>query len=81
VTNQLSILEACGGSADGISTYGALKRAVTDAVVATLDPIQKRYADLAADRVHVTQVFAAGSARCREVTAPVLAAAQAAIGL
>jgi tryptophanyl-tRNA synthetase len=81
VTNLLDILEACGGSAEGIDTYGALKRAVTDAVVATLEPIQKRYADLAADPVHLTQVFAAGAARCREVTAPVLAAAQAAIGL
>ena len=81
VTNLLDILEACGGSADGIDTYGALKRAVTDAVVATLEPIQKRYADLAADPVHVTQVFASGAARCREVTAPVLAAATTAIGL
>ena len=81
VTNLLSILEACGGSAAGIDTYGALKRAVTDAVVATLEPIQKRYADLAADPVHVTEVFTAGATRCREVTAPVLAAAQAAIGL
>jgi len=81
VTNLLDILEACGGSAAGIDTYGALKRAVTDAVVATLAPIQKRYADLAADPVHVTQVFADGAARCREVTAPVLAAAQTAIGL
>jgi tryptophanyl-tRNA synthetase len=81
VTNLLDILEACGGSASGIDTYGALKRAVTDAVVATLEPIQKRYADLAADPVHVTQVFADGAARCREVTAPVLAAAVTAIGL
>jgi tryptophanyl-tRNA synthetase len=81
VTNLLDILEACGGSAVGIDTYGALKRAVTDAVVATLEPIQKRYGDLAADPVHVTHVFAAGAARCREVTAPVLAAATTAIGL
>jgi tryptophanyl-tRNA synthetase len=81
VTNLLDILEACGGSVAGIDTYGALKRAVTDAVVATLEPIQKRYADLVRDPVHVTQVFAAGAARCREVTAPVLAAATTAIGL
>ncbi len=81
VTNLLDILEACGGSASGLTTYGALKRSVTDAVVATLEPIQKRYADLAADRVHVTSVFASGAERCREVTAPVLAAATAAIGL
>jgi tryptophanyl-tRNA synthetase len=81
VTNLLDILAACGGSADGIATYGALKAAVTDAVVAVLEPIQKRYADLSADPAYVTEVFEAGSARCREVTAPVLAAAEAAIGV
>jgi len=81
VTNLLDVLEACGGHADGLTTYGALKQSVTDAVVATLEPIQKRYDDLSADLVHVTQVFAAGAARCREVTAPVLAAATTAIGL
>lgn len=81
VTNLLAILAACGGDDSGITTYGALKAAVTDAVVATLGPIQERYAELAADPVHVTQVYAEGAARCREVTAPVLAAATAAIGL
>ncbi len=81
VTNLLDILAACGGSADGVTTYGALKRAVTDAVVAELEPIQKRYAELAADPAHVDSVYAAGAARCREVTAPVLAAAETAIGL
>jgi tryptophanyl-tRNA synthetase len=81
VTNLLDILAACGGSADGLTTYGALKAAVTDAVVAVLEPLQKRYADLAADPAYVTEVFEAGSARCREVTAPVLAAAEAAMGV
>jgi tryptophanyl-tRNA synthetase len=81
VTNLVEILEACGGSVDGITTYGALKKAVTDAVVAELEPLQKRYADLAADPAHVTAVYAAGAERCREVTAPVLAAARAAIGI
>lgn len=81
VTNLLEILAACGGSADGITTYGALKKAVTDAVVAQLEPLQKRYADLASDPAYVTSVFEVGAARCREVTAPVLAAAQAAMGL
>src|SRR3954463_4978916 len=64
VTNLLDILEACGGSAAATDTYGGLKRAATDAVVATLEPIQKQYAVLAHDPVHVTQVFAAGAARC-----------------
>ena len=81
VTNLLDILEACGASGDGISTYGALKRAVTDTVVAELEPVQQRYAELAADRAHVTDVYARGAARARSVTEPVLAAAYAAIGL
>lgn len=81
VTNLLEILDACGGSTDGLTTYGALKRAVTDAVVAELEPLQQRYAELAAEPAYVDGVFRAGAERCREVTAPVLAAAEAAIGL
>ncbi|WP_426242653.1 tryptophan--tRNA ligase [Nocardioides sp. LHG3406-4] len=81
VTNLLEILAACGGSPAGITTYGALKAAVTDAVVGLLDPLQKAYADLADDAAHVRSVFAAGEHRCREVTGPVLAAAGSAMGL
>ena len=81
VTNLLDILAACGGSSDGITTYGALKSAVTEAVVAVLEPLQKSYAELAADPGYVASVFAEGSARCREVTASVLADATAAMGL
>jgi tryptophanyl-tRNA synthetase len=81
VTNLLDILTACGGSAEGITTYGALKAAVTDAVVAELEPVRKAYAELAADPAYVTEVFERGAERCREVTAPVLAAARTAIGL
>ena len=81
VTNLLEILTACGGSPDGVTTYGALKTGVTAAGGAELEPLQKRYAELAADPAHVTDVYEAGAARCREVTAPVLAAAQAAMGL
>ena len=81
VTNLLEVLVACGGSTDGITTYGALKRAVTDAVVALLSPVQERYAALAADPAHVISTFEAGEAHCRAVTEPVLQAATAAMGL
>ena len=37
----------------GLTTYGALKAAVTDAVVAELEPIQKTYAELADDPAYV----------------------------
>jgi tryptophanyl-tRNA synthetase len=81
VTNLLDILAACGGSSAGLTTYGALKSAVTEAVVSVLEPVQKAYAELAADPAYVESVFAAGSEHCREVTASVLADATAAIGL
>lgn len=81
VTNLIEILEACGGSAAGITTYGALKRAVTDAVVAELEPVQRRYAELAADPAHVADVLARGAERARRLSEPVLAAASAAMGL
>ncbi|CAM3446581.1 tryptophan--tRNA ligase [Occultella aeris] len=79
VTNLLDILAACGGSTEGITTYGALKAAVTDAVIAELEPIQKLYADL--DPGDVSSVFASGAEVCRRATAPVLAAARTAMGL
>jgi tryptophanyl-tRNA synthetase len=81
VTNLLDILAACGGSARGITTYAALKSAVTEAVVAVLEPLQKAYSGLAADPAYVASVFAAGSARAREVTAPVLTDATEVMGL
>jgi len=81
VTNLLEILVACGGSGEGLATYGALKQAVTDVVITELAPIQQRYDELVADPAYVRAVYESGAARCREVTAPVLAAARTAIGL
>ena len=86
VSNLLELLAACTGvtpeeAADGVATYGQLKKRTTEAVLSVLEPLQRRYAELAADPTYVDGVFAAGSARCREETAPVLAAARAAIGL
>ncbi len=81
VTNLLEILASCGGESTGISTYGALKAAVTDAVVAELAPLQARHAALADDPSSVSSVYNSGAARCRSVTAPVLAAARSALGL
>ena len=46
-----------------------------------LEPLQARYAELAADPAYVRSVYAAGAERCREVTAPVLDAAREAVGL
>lgn len=83
VGNLLEILEACAGpgAGAGLTTYGALKAAVTDAVVATLEPVQRRYAELAADPGGVDELYRRGEERCRELTEPVVASARAAMGL
>ena len=86
VSNLLDLVAGCTGTspqeaAEGVPTYGALKKLATDAAVAVLEPLQRRYAELAADPAHVEAVFEAGSAHCREVTAPVPLAARSAMGL
>lgn len=82
VSNLLEIIRACTGEGvDEVATYGGLKKVATEAALSVLDPIRRRYRELLGDPAHVTEVYDAGSARCREETAPVLAAAQDAIGL
>ena len=82
ISNLLEILAACTGApidATVATTYGQLKKLVTEAVLGVLEPIQQRYAELDPD--HVNAVYAEGAHRCRHETAHVLAAARAAIGL
>ncbi len=86
VSNLLDIIAACTGTsveeaAASASTYGQLKKQATEAVLSVLDPIRGRYVDLAGDPGYVDEVYAAGARHCREETAPVLAAAKAALGL
>jgi len=86
VSNLLDILAACtGGSpaelAPGYGSYGQLKRDTADAVVSTLEPVQRRYAELVADPGYVRDVFRDGAARATERAAGVLERARRAIGL
>jgi tryptophanyl-tRNA synthetase len=86
VANLLSVLGACTGVAPAelagrYSRYGDLKKAVADAVVATVEPLQKRYADLSADPGYVRDVLRDGAARASEIAAPTVRAAKEAIGL
>jgi tryptophanyl-tRNA synthetase len=86
VGNLLEILAACTGrspdeAAVGVATYGQLKKVTTDAVLSVLEPLQRRYVELADDPAHVDRVYDAGAERCRTETTPVLAAAREAIGL
>jgi tryptophanyl-tRNA synthetase len=86
VSNLLDILATCAGcsiedAVDQAPAYGALKKQVTEAVLGVLEPLQRRYAELAADPEYVDAVFADGEERCRTETEPVLTAAREAMGL
>jgi tryptophanyl-tRNA synthetase len=84
VSNLLAILSGCTDvpvaelSYDG---YGKLKKDTADAVVAVLEPLQRRYAELADDPGAVEAVLREGSERARDLAAPTLRVAKRAIGL
>ena len=87
VSNLLEILACCTGNADpgrlaaDYASYGDLKRDVVDAVIETLGPIRKRYADLDADPAAVDRVLADGAQRASERAGVVLRRAREAIGV
>jgi len=86
VTNLLEILGACTGTppaevAARYTTYGELKADTADGVVALLEPVQSRYAELAADPRSVDRLLAAGRDRAIAFAQPQLDAATRAIGL
>jgi tryptophanyl-tRNA synthetase len=60
--------------------YGAFKSAVADAVVALLEPIQARHAELADDPGEVERLLAVGAERARSVSAPLVARAKELVG-
>ena len=61
--------------------YGTFKKDVLDAVVAYLEPIQARYAELAADPATVREALARGADRARELAVPTMARVREVIGL
>jgi tryptophanyl-tRNA synthetase len=87
VSNLLVIYSLCSGesiaeleqrySGQG---YGALKRGLIEAVVATLQPIQERYHQLRQDG-SVVDVLRQGAQRANELARPTLQRVQEAIGL
>jgi tryptophanyl-tRNA synthetase len=86
VTNLLEILGACTGrppaqAAAHYTSYGDLKRDTAHAVVALLEPVQKRYAALAANPHRVDQLLQAGRDRAAAYAAPRLERAMQAVGL
>lgn len=86
IANLLEMLACCtdadpGRIATEYDSYGALKRDVADAVVETLRPIQKRYAELEADPTYVDGVLTDGARRASERASVVLTRAQRSIGV
>src|ERR1700694_1755429 len=70
VRNLLTIFQAFNGWSDDNThahftgmRYGDLKKQVAEAVISALEPIQKRYQEIMADRGYVAQVLANGAER------------------
>jgi tryptophanyl-tRNA synthetase len=69
IANLLGILSACTGKPiealekefASETNYGPFKAAVADAVIATLEPIQKRYAEVSKDKAYIEKVLADGA--------------------
>jgi tryptophanyl-tRNA synthetase len=81
VSNLLEILAAAGRSEEEFTSYGALKAAVVDAVVAMLAPIQRRFGELADDPQYVRGVLACGAERAAIRAGATVARAKQALGL
>lgn len=86
VSNLLSILAAATGGnpemlASEFSQYGPLKAAAGDAVVALLEPIQSRFAELRSDPAETERLLALGAEKARDVAEVVLDRTRAALGL
>ncbi len=74
VANLMSILNALSGkSMDEITDefagkgYGAFKDAVADCVIAALEPIQKEYDRISADKAYLEQVMVSGRERAAQI--------------
>ena len=74
VSNLMSILSALTGmSMDAIAAeydgkgYGRFKDGVADAVIAALEPIQKRYDEINADKAYLQEVLASGAERASQI--------------
>lgn len=85
-SNLLAILASCTSDqpdrlAQLFDRYGELKKAVADAVVATLTPVRELYIELARDPEYVRAVLRAGAERAREQASEKVRQAKAAIGL
>ena len=87
VANLLSILSGVTGKTIAAleaeyegKMYGHLKGDVADAVIALLEPVQKRFAELRADQATLSAVMRAGADKARSRAAATLAHVNEAVG-
>jgi tryptophanyl-tRNA synthetase len=86
VSNLVEILAACTREEPSLTalrfdSYASLKEALAEAIVDTLAPIQRRHAELIADRGYLEAVRQQGAARVRDRAAHTVVRAKRAIGL
>ncbi len=88
VSNLLEILSAATNQTVAQTTlglegqgYGALKSQTADAVVALIEPLQARLAELESDLGEVGRILEAGAMRAQEISEPVLERVRRATGL
>jgi tryptophanyl-tRNA synthetase len=86
VSNLLSILSACtdrdpDALAGDYSQYGPHKKDTAEAVVALLEPIQVRFAELSADPAATGDLIAKGADKANTIAVDVLDRARDAVGL
>src|SRR5579872_5554078 len=88
VRNLLTIFQAFSGWSDANTRahftgmrYGDLKKQVAEAVMAALEPIQKRYQEIMSERGFVAQVLASGAERVRPLAQDTVNKVKKAMGL
>jgi tryptophanyl-tRNA synthetase len=88
ITNLIGILSvATGVSEDQIEAdfegkgYGDFKKAVADAVVEFLAPVQAAYPEIRADEAELERMLADGAGRAREIASATLTNVRAAMGV
>jgi tryptophanyl-tRNA synthetase len=80
ITNLIDILAVARGTDQAAvesefegSGYGDFKKAVAEAVVEYLSPVQERYEELRADEAELDRIFGIGAGKARAIAAPVVA--------
>jgi tryptophanyl-tRNA synthetase len=85
IANLLTIAQACDGSItkDSVSgmRYGDFKKRVAEAVIARLEPIQRRYREITADPTYIGSVLNEGKERVISIAENTVEKAKRAVGL